>query len=364
MKNISIPVGVSDFAKIREDGYYYIDKSGLITNILNAGAEVTLITRPRRFGKTLNMRMLASFFDIRKNSSALFEGLEIAENQSLCSAWMNQCPTLFLTFKDVDGLTFESAKDMLRAQIAQICNEHDYLLDSKAVSENDKQTFRQLADVVNGRPDDTMLKTSLVLLMRMMQAHYGKSVILLLDEYDVPMAKASAHGYYDQMLEIIRAIMSTALKDNSYLQFAVITGCLKISKESIFTGTNNFISDTITDSRLNEYFGFTQADVERILADTGYQDKSELVRAWYDGYHFGRFDIYCPWDVLNYIYRLQYDPDARPQSFWKNTSDNAIIRSFIDMKGNSISEKLEILMAGGYIRERSLEDMTYDYMHC
>ena len=185
MKNISIPVGVSDFAKIREDGYYYIDKSGLITNILNAGAEVTLITRPRRFGKTLNMRMLASFFDIRKNSSALFEGLEIAENQSLCSAWMNQCPTLFLTFKDVDGLTFESAKDMLRAQIAQICNEHDYLLDSKAVSENDKQTFRQLADVVNGRPDDTMLKTSLVLLMRMMQAHYGKSVILLLDEYDL-----------------------------------------------------------------------------------------------------------------------------------------------------------------------------------
>ena len=363
MKNISLPVGVSDFAKIREDGYYYIDKSGLITNILNAGAEVTLITRPRRFGKTLNMRMLASFFDIRKNSSALFEGLEIAENQSLCSAWMNQCPTLFLTFKDVDGLTFESAKDMLRAQIAQICNEHDSLLDSQAVSENDKQTFRQLADVVNGRPDDTMLKTSLVLLMRMMQAHYGKSVILLLDEYDVPMAKASAHGYYDQMLEIIRAIMSTALKDNSYLQFAVITGCLKISKESIFTGTNNFISDTITDSRLNEYFGFTQADVERILADTGYQDKSELVRAWYDGYHFGRFDIYCPWDVLNYIYRLQYDPDARPQSFWKNTSDNAIIRSFIDMKGNSISEKLEILMAGGYIRERIVEDMTYDYLH-
>ena len=363
MKNVSIPVGVSDFAKIRESGYYYIDKTGLIANILSTSAEVTLITRPRRFGKTLNMSMLASFFDIRKNSSALFEGLEIAENQSLCNDWMNQYPTLFLTFKDVDGLTFESARDMLWAQIAQICNEHDYLLDSKAVSENDKQTFRQLADVVNGRPDDMMLKTSLVLLMRMMQAYYGKSVILLLDEYDVPMAKASAHGYYDQMLEIIRAIMSTALKDNSYLQFAVITGCLKISKESIFTGTNNFISDTITDSRLNEYFGFTQKDVEQILADTGHQEKSELVQAWYDGYHFGRFDIYCPWDVLNYIYRLQYDPDARPQSFWKNTSDNAIIRSFIDMKGNSISEKLEILMAGGYIRERIVEDMTYDYLH-
>lgn len=364
MKNVSIPVGVSNFAEIRKNGYYYIDKSGLINQILEpVGTKVTLITRPRRFGKTLGMNMLANFFDIRKNSSALFDGLEIAENQSLCNVWMNQYPTLFLTFKDVDGLTFESARDMLRAQIAQICNEHDYLLDSKAVSENDKQTFRQLADVVNGRPDDTMLKTSLVLLMRMMQVHYGKPVILLLDEYDVPMAKASIHGYYDQMLEIIRAIMSTALKDNSYLQFAVITGCLKVSKESVFTGTNNFISDTITDSRLNEYFGFTKADVEQILADIGYQEKSELIRAWYDGYHFGRFDIYCPWDVLNYIYRLQYDPNARPQSFWKNTSDNAIIRSFIDMKGNSISEKLEILMAGGYIKEQIVEDMTYDYLH-
>ena len=231
MKNVSIPVGVSNFVKIRENGDYYIDKSGLIKELLKSSAKVTWITRPRRFGKTLNMSMLASFFDIRKNSKALFEGLEITENQNLCNDWMNQYPTLFLTFKDVDGLTFESARDMLRAQIAQICNEHEYLLNSKTVSENDKQTFRQLADMVNGRPDDAMLKISLVLLMRMMQAHYGKQVILLLDEYDVPMAKASAHGYYDQMLEIIRAIMSTALKDNSYLQFAVITGCLNLGAE-------------------------------------------------------------------------------------------------------------------------------------
>ena len=364
MKNVNIPVGVSNFEEVRRNGYYYIDKSGLISQILEStGTKVTLITRPRRFGKTLGMSMLENFFDIRKDSRSLFEGLEIAENQNLCSNWMNQYPTLFLTFKDVDGLTFEAAKEMLRMQIAQICNEHDYLLESTVVNENDKQAFYQIADIVNGKPDDAMLKTSLALLIRMMQVHYGKPVILLLDEYDVPMAKASAHGYYDQMLEIIRAIMSTALKDNVYLRFAVITGCLKISKESIFTGTNNFVSDTITDSRLNEYFGFTEKEVDQILADTDQQGKSELIRAWYDGYHFGRFDIYCPWDVLNYIYRLQYDSNVRPQSFWKNTSDNAIIRSFIDMKGNSISEKLEILMAGGYIRERIVEDLTYDYLH-
>lgn len=364
MKNVNIPVGVSNFEEVRRNGYYYIDKSGLISQILEStGTKVTLITRPRRFGKTLGMSMLENFFDIRKDSRSLFEGLEIAENQNLCSNWMNQYPTLFLTFKDVDGLTFEAAKEMLRMQIAQICNEHDYLLESTVVNENDKQAFDQIADIVNGKPDDAMLKTSLALLIRMMQVHYGKPVILLLDEYDVPMAKASAHGYYDQMLEIIRAIMSTALKDNVYLRFAVITGCLKISKESIFTGTNNFVSDTITDSRLNEYFGFTEKEVDQILTDTDQQEKSELIRAWYDGYHFGRFDIYCPWDVLNYICKLQYDSNVRPQSFWKNTSDNAIIRSFIDMKGNSISEKLEILMAGGYIRERIVEDLTYDYLH-
>lgn len=236
-------------------------------------AEVTLINRPRRFGKTLAMSMLASFFDVRKDSRELFSGLYIAQKQELCKAWMNQYPLLFLTFKDVDGLTFESAKDMLRMQIAQIYNEHCYLLFSERVNQNDKLIFEQLVDPVNGRPTDSMLKVSILLLMRMLQAHCGKSVILLLDEYDVPLAKASQHGYYDEMLEMIRSILSTALKDNISLRFAVITGCLRISKESIFTGTNNFVSDTISDTRLNEYFGFLDKEIDQILTDSGQEDK-------------------------------------------------------------------------------------------
>ncbi len=358
-----IPIGISNFAKIREDGYYYIDKSGLISDLLRRQAEVTLITRPRRFGKTLAMSMLESFFDIRKDSKALFEGLQITKDRELCDAWMNQYPTLFLTFKDVDGLTFASAKEMLRQQIAQICDEHFYLLSGDSVSENDKAALRQLADTVHGTPTDAALKTSLALLMRMMQAYYGKPVILLLDEYDVPMAKASIHGYYAPMLEIIRSLLSTALKDNTSLKFAVVTGCLRISKESIFTGTNNFVSDTVSDTRLDEYFGFVAGEVDRLLKDMGQEERKPILRKWYDGYHFGEFDVYCPWDVLSYLYKLQLDPKAQPEGFWKNTSDNAIIRSFIDQKGNAISEKLEILLAGGYIRQEIAEDLTYDYLH-
>lgn len=363
MADLKIPVGISNFTKIREEGYCYIDKSGLIADLLQKQAEVTLITRPRRFGKTLGMSMLESFFDIRRDSRALFDGLQITKNQELCSAWMNRYPTLFLTFKDVDGLTFPSAKEMLRQQIAQICNEHFYLLSGEKVSENDKAVFRQLADTAYGTPTDAALKTSLALLMRMMQVYYGKPVILLLDEYDVPMAKASIHGYYAPMLEIIRSLLSTALKDNTSLKFAVITGCLRISKESIFTGTNNFVSDTVSDTRLDEYFGFIADEVDELLVNMGQEDKKPIMKKWYDGYHFGEFAVYCPWDVLNYLYKLQMDPAARPEGFWKNTSDNAIIRSFIDLKGNSISEKLEILLAGGYIRQEVAEDLTYDYLH-
>ncbi len=363
MADLKIPVGISNFTKIREEGYCYIDKSGLIADLLQKQAEVTLITRPRRFGKTLGMSMLESFFDIRRDSRSLFDGLKIMENQELCNAWMNQYPTLFLTFKDVDGLTFASAKEMLRQQIAQICNEHFYLLDGKKVSENDKAVFRQLADTVYGTPSDAALKTSLALLMRMMQAYYGKQVILLLDEYDVPMAKASMHGYYAPMLEVIRSLLSTALKDNNSLKFAVVTGCLRISKESIFTGTNNFVSDTVSDTRLDEYFGFISSEVDELLKDMSQEDKKPIMQKWYDGYHFGEFEVYCPWDVLNYLYKLQLDPAAKPEGFWKNTSDNAIIRSFIDLKGNSISEKLEVLLAGGYIRQEVAEDLTYDYLH-
>ena len=364
MNDLKIPVGISDFAKIQNYGYYYVDKTGLIADLLEKEtAEVTLITRPRRFGKTMGMSMLANFFDIRKDSKAMFEGLEISKNAALCSEWMNQWPVLFLTFKDVDGLTFASAKEMLLNRIAAIYNDYSYLLEGTRVQENDRKVFERLADEVSGNPTDAMLKTSIVLLMRLMRNHYGKPVILLIDEYDVPIAKASAKGYYPEMLEVIKGLMSTALKDNDALRFAVITGCLRIAKESIFTGTNNFVSDTISSSHLNEYFGFTQADVDQILKDADCMEHADDIKSWYDGYHFGDLDVYCPWDVMNYLRDLQRNPKAKPASYWKNTSDNSIIRSFIDYRGTKISQKLETLLSGGYILQKVEEDLTYDYLH-
>ena len=364
MNDLKIPVGISDFAKIQNYGYYYVDKTGLIADLLEKEtAEVTLITRPRRFGKTMGMSMLANFFDIRKDSKAMFEGLEISKNAALCSEWMNQWPVLFLTFKDVDGLTFASAKEMLLNRIAAIYNDYSYLLEGTRVQENDRKVFERLADEVSGNPTDAMLKTSIVLLMRLMRNHYGKPVILLIDEYDVPIAKASAKGYYPEMLEVIKGLMSTALKDNNALRFAVITGCLRIAKESIFTGTNNFVSDTISSSHLNEYFGFTQADVDQILKDADCMEHADDIKSWYDGYHFGDLDVYCPWDVMNYLRDLQRNPKAKPASYWKNTSDNSIIRSFIDYRGTKISQKLETLLSGGYILQKVEEDLTYDYLH-
>ena len=364
MNDLKIPVGISDFAKIRNYDYYYVDKTGLIADLLEKEtAEATLITRPRRFGKTMGMSMLANFFDIRKDSKAMFEGLEISKNETLCSEWMNQWPVLFLTFKDVDGLTFASAKEMFLNRIAAIYNDHSYLLEGTRVQENDRKVFERLADEVSGNPTDAMLKTSIVLLMRLMRNHYGKPVILLIDEYDVPIAKASAEGYYPEMLEVIKGLMSTALKDNDALRFAVITGCLRIAKESIFTGTNNFVSDTISSSHLNEYFGFTQEDVDQILEDANCQEHAADIKNWYDGYHFGDLDVYCPWDVMNYLRDLQRNPKAKPASYWKNTSDNSIIRSFIDYAGRSISRKLETLLSGGYIIQKIEENLTYDYLH-
>ena len=363
MKKLQIPVGISDFTKIREQGYYYVDKTGLISELLEDIAEVTLITRPRRFGKTMGMSMLSNFFDIQKDSKALFQGLEISNHTALCKAWQNQWPVLFVTFKDIDGLTFASAKEMLIERVATLCKTRSYLASSDQINPDDRKIFQKLSDLVNGKPTDAMLKTSLSLLMQMMKAHYGKPVILLIDEYDVPIAKASANGYYAEMLEIIRGMLSTALKDNDALRFAVITGCLRIAKESIFTGTNNFVSDTISSSHLNEYFGFTQADVDQILCDADLTDHADAIKAWYDGYHFGDLDVYCPWDVMNYLRDLQRDPKAKPASYWKNTSDNSIIRSFIDYAGRSISRKLETLLSGGYIIQKIEENLTYDYLH-
>ena len=360
MKLLSIPVGVSDFEEIRRNGYYYVDKSGLIGELLGTtGTKVTLITRPRRFGKTLGMSMLESFFDIRKDNKALFEELEIAKRHELCMEWMNQWPTVFVSFRQVDGLNFNSAYDMLTLVISELYKKHLYLLDSDKLDSFDKEIVKQL---IQGTASAKDMKGSLMLLTRLMYQQYGKPVILLIDEYDVPVAKANRNGYYEEMLDVMKGLMQ-ALKDNQALCFAVITGCLKIAKESIFTGTNNFISDTITDSRLNEYFGFVQSEVDQILKDADVLDKAESIREWYDGYHFGDFDVYCPWDVMNYLLELQRNPKAKPVSYWKNTSDNAVIRSFIDYAGSNITGKLETLLAGGTIVQRVDENLTYDYLH-
>ena len=361
MPELNIPVGVSDFREIRQNGYYYIDKSGLIRELLkNTATKVTLITRPRRFGKTLSMSMLENFFDIRKDSRAWFEGLEIARDSELCQAWMNQWPTVFFSLKDIDGLNFESAYGQLKAQISELYKKYAHLLEYDAIDPDDKQNF---LDLKAGRAGEVQVSRALSLLLRIMEAYYQKPVILLLDEYDVPVAKASSNGYYEQMLEVIKTMMSTALKDNSCLRFAVITGCLKIAKESIFTGTNNLVSDTIGTSGLNEYFGFTQKDVDRLLEDAGANSQAENIKVWYDGYRFGNFEVYCPWDVMNYLRDFQQNPEARPVSYWKNTSDNAIIRSFIDYAGGAITKKLETLLSGGYILQHIDENLTYDYLH-
>ena len=358
MEDYKIPVGISDFEEIRQNGYYYIDKTGLVEEILKTPAtKVTLITRPRRFGKTLGMSMLANFFDIEKDSRSLFQGLEISNNKVLCVKWMNQYPTLFLSLKDISGNDFEDAYERLCFAIAEFCIEHSYLCESKKIEETYKEIFQKLKKSQGSKTD---IQNSLWVLMKMMQIYYGKSVILLLDEYDVPIAKAQTNGYYKEMLDVVGAMLSKALKDNQALQFAYITGCLKISKESIFTGTNNFVSDTISGERFNEYFGFTKDEVDRLLKDTNFLNHSEQVRSWYDGYHFGKVDVYCPWDVLCYVNKLMFEPDAKPENFWENTSHNDIIREFLGRQEFDVTDKFEMLLSGKEIKVKVEENLTYD----
>ena len=361
MSKINLPVGISNFKKIREDGYYYIDKTNLIQKFLvPKPAEVTLFTRPRRFGKTLGMNMLAHFFDIQEDSRELFQGLKISENRELCENWMNQYPVVLLSFKNVDGLEFETAYGKLESVIAELYKSHYYLKDSEKLNEFDKDIFYRIAAK---KADTEEVMNSLFKLTHMLNLYYGKPVILLLDEYDVPVAKANANGYYEQMHDTIRGILGAVLKDNTFLKFAIVTGCLRITKESIFTGLNNFTMDTIQDSRYDEFFGFTQAEVDRLLGDTGLILHAEEMKAWYDGYRFGDMEVYCPWDVVNHVNNLLINPTIEPIGYWKNSSDNAIIRSFIDYSGPAITQKFETLLSGGYIIENIQEDITYNYLH-
>ena len=355
-----ISVGSSDFAEYRKGDYYYVDKTGLIEELLKTpGIKVTLITRPRRFGKTMNMSMLAEFFDIRKDSRPIFSGLKIADNKELCEAWMNQWPVIHVTFRSVFGSCFKDAYSMIEAVIAELYKQHIYLLENPEMMVYDREIFDRIA---GKKASGEEIKNSLLFLTRLLGQYYGKTVILLIDEYDVPLAKASDKGYYEEMLYVIRGILQ-ALKDNSFLHLAVVTGFLRIAKESIFTGTNNFTTDTISDNRLDEFFGFTQEEVDRILADTQNTSHSQEIKNWYDGYRFGSIDVYSPWDVMNHINALCLDPQAMPRSYWRNTSDNAIIRSFIDQAENDTIKQFEILLSGDKISQKIEEDLTYDYLH-
>ena len=363
---IRIAVGDESFEDIRKSGLYYVDKTELIYELVGqTDNKVTLFTRPRRFGKTLNLSMMESFFDINRDSSDVFEGLDIVKYEAFCREWMNQYPVLFLSFKDVDGLDFEGAYVSLTSVFADLCKKYTFLLDSEKVDSDDKTIFRQLKSQTI---QPAILKSALKTLMRMMQAVYGKPVILLIDEYDVPLSKASEKNtarnrYYEQMLDMIKGLLSVALKTNEYLKFAVITGCLRIAKESIFTGTNNFASYSVLDDRFSRYFGFTQEEVDRLLQAADLTERSDTFRAWYDGYMFGNTAVYCPWDVASYVSALLYDRKAKPKNYWKNTSSNDVIRDFVNHTDWGISDKFEVLMNGGIIAQVISDELTYDTLH-
>ena len=360
MTKVNLPYGIDNFEKLRTSGCYYMDKTGFIKELVSENYDVNLITRPRRFGKTLMMSMLAEFFDIRKDSKAIFKGLEAADDPKLCGQWMNRWPVLALTLKDVDGDCFADAYGMLKYTIASLCVEHSELGRSEKVEAADREIFERL---MYQRGNETDVRSALYTLSRMMKDHYGQNVILLVDEYDVPLAKASDHGYYKEMLNIIKTFLGMAWKSNPSLQFAVITGCLRIAKESIFTGANNFITSSISDKRYQRYFGFTEAEVERLLSEAGLLSNLPEMKRWYDGYLFGEEEIYCPWDVINHVRALTQEPGAAPGNYWLDTSHNNIIRKFLDLPDLSVNDSFEQLLSGGVIQEPVREDLTYDIAH-
>lgn len=356
MTRLNMPIGNDIFSKLREANDYYIDKSELIKQIIQQSAEVTLITRPRRFGKSLNMSMLECFFDIRNDSKVLFNDLAISKEQEICDKWMNKYPTVFISLKNISNMAFNDAYNALIYAVSQLYNEHLYLLE-RDMSESDREMYN---NILFKRPNNTELSNSLYLLTKLLCDYYGKNVILLIDEYDVPMAKGSANGYYREITNVISVLLGTALKGNSYLKFAVLTGCLRIAKESIFTGLNNLYVDSISDDRFDEYFGFTDSEINKLLEDTGLTGSKEVIKEWYDGYHFGKADVYCPWDVVNYVSQLQYNPESKPKNYWANTSSNDIIRQFLKKSSTKINEQFSILLQGGTVKTQINENLTYE----
>lgn len=358
---MKLPVGIDDFRKLRESHFYYVDKTRLIEQLLLNWSEVTLFTRPRRFGKTLNMSMLKSFFDIGTDK-ALFDGLYISGNKELCDEYMGKYPVIFLSLKGVEGLTYEEAFEAFVRIMGKEVNRVSFLADSDKLTQIEREQYKGLTIIKNGRLafDKEKLISSLQLLSQLLYKHYGKKTVILIDEYDVPLDKAFQNGYYNEMVSLIRGLFGQALKTNEFLQFAVLTGCLRISKESIFTGLNNFKVMSITDSRFDEQFGFTDEEVRKLLSDYGMDSHFDEVKEWYDGYHFGRADVYCPWDVINHADHLRDDSDAKPQTYWINSSGNSLVRRLINRADSSTKDEIERLIAGEAIEKVIRQDLTYD----
>lgn len=359
--SLKLPVGIDDFRKLRESHFYYVDKTSLIEKFLLNWSEVTLFTRPRRFGKTLNMSMLKSFFDIGTDK-ALFDGLYISGNKELCDEYMGKYPVIFLSLKGVEGLTYEEAFEAFVRIMGKEVNRVSFLADSDKLTQIEREQYKGLTIMKNGRLafDKEKLVSSLQLLSQLLYKHYGKKAVILIDEYDVPLDKAFQNGYYNEMILLIRGLFRQALKTNEFLQFAVLTGCLRISKESIFTGLNNFKVMSITDSRFDEQFGFTDEEVKKLLSDYGMDSHFDEVKEWYDGYHFGRADVYCPWDVINHADHLRDDGDAKPQTYWINSSGNSLVRRLINRADSSTKDEIERLIAGEAIEKVIRQDLTYD----
>lgn len=358
---MKLPVGIDDFRKLRESHFYYVDKTRLIEQLLLNWSEVTLFTRPRRFGKTLNMSMLKSFFDIGTDET-LFDGLYISGNKELCDEYMGKYPVIFLSLKGVEGLTYEEAFEAFVRIMGKEVNRVSFLADSDKLTQIEREQYKGLTIMKNGRLafDKEKLVSSLQLLSQLLYKQYGKKAVILIDEYDVPLDKAFQNGYYNEMVSLIRGLFGQALKTNEFLQFAVLTGCLRISKESIFTGLNNFKVMSITDSRFDEQFGFTDEEVKKLLSDYDMDSHFDEVKEWYDGYHFGRADVYCPWDVINHVDHLRDDGDAKPQTYWINSSGNSLVRRLINRADSSTKDEIERLIAGEAIEKVIRQDLTYD----
>ena len=351
---LNLPVGIENFEEIRQLGFYYIDKTRLIEQLLQGWGKVTLFTRPRRFGKTLNMSMLKSFFEIGADKF-LFDGLYISGNKELCAEYMGKYPVIFLSLKGVDGLDFTTARRMLCAILKNELDRHYYLKTSDALTDEDRTQFGKML-----QGTDENIEDSVRMLSKLLFKHFGQKVVILIDEYDVPLDKAFQNGYYKEMVSLIRGLFGQALKTNEFLQFAVLTGCLRISKESIFTGLNNFKVMSITDSRFDEQFGFTDKEVRKLLSDYGMDSHFDEIKEWYDGYHFGRADVYCPWDVINHVDHLRDDSDAKPQTYWINSSGNSLVRRLINRADSSTKDEIERLIAGEAIEKVIRLDLTYD----